>query len=77
MPLGILGRYLPVPECPMPTVHVTEVYDALLHGKQGGYPADIRILYIVGCNLLNQFPNLRKGFRPCKRSPSSWSTNSF
>jgi len=69
MPLGILGRYLPVPECPMPTVHVTEVYDALLHGKQGGYPSDIRILYIVGCNLLNQFPNLRKGLQALQKVP--------
>jgi anaerobic dimethyl sulfoxide reductase subunit A len=61
IPLGRLGGTLPVPESPTPVVHVTEIYDALLKGKAGGYPSDIKLLYIVGCNLLDQFLNTNKG----------------
>jgi anaerobic dimethyl sulfoxide reductase subunit A len=63
MNLGALSALLPVPEKENPAVHVTEIYEALLKGQAGGYPADIRVLYIVGCNLLNQFLNVNKGIR--------------
>ena len=61
LPMGALGQTLPVPDAPMPLVHGTELFDALLKGKEGGYPSDIRLLYIVGSNVLNQFPNTNKG----------------
>jgi len=61
MPFGVLEKSFPVPEMTIPLVHVTEIYDALLKGKKGGYPSDIKLLYIVGCNLLNSFLNLNKG----------------
>jgi anaerobic dimethyl sulfoxide reductase subunit A len=61
MPLGVLAKSLPVPKIDHPAVHVTEIYDALIEGKPGGFPSDIKLLYIVGCNLLNQFMNTNKG----------------
>lgn len=69
IPLGILARFLPLPDCPMPSVHASEIYDALIRGKAGGYPADIQLLYIVGCNLINQFLNLNKGLQALQRVP--------
>ena len=66
MPLGFLQKSFPVPESSTPSLHVTEVYDALIRGKTGGYPSDVRLLYIVGSNLLNQFLNTNKGVEALK-----------
>lgn len=63
MDLGDLAASLPVPEKENPKVHVTKIYDTLLMGRSGGYPADIKLLYVVGCNMLNQFLNINKGTR--------------
>jgi anaerobic dimethyl sulfoxide reductase subunit A len=64
--LGALVTSFDVPERPNPQIHVSEIYDALLTGKSGGYPADIKLVYIVGSNLLNQFLNVNKGIRALK-----------
>lgn len=61
IPLGYLGKALPVPESLTHYVHTTNVYDALLKGTSGGYPSDIKLLYILGSNILNQFLNTNKG----------------
>jgi len=47
-------------------VHTSLVWDAILKGKAGGYPADIKMLFIVNTNRLNQYPNLRKGIKALK-----------
>jgi anaerobic dimethyl sulfoxide reductase subunit A len=67
MALGILAKSLPVPKACMPAVHVTDVYNVLTQGKSGGYPSDIKLLYILGCNLLNQFLNTNKGVAALRR----------
>ncbi len=61
IPLGYLGKTLPVAGDIHPKVHVSDVFSALLHGRSGGYPSDIKLLYLMGCNLLTQFPNINKG----------------
>jgi anaerobic dimethyl sulfoxide reductase subunit A len=66
MELGGLAETLPVPAADNPAVHVSEIYDAFLEGKAGGFPADIKLLYVVGCNLLNQFLNINKGIKALK-----------
>jgi anaerobic dimethyl sulfoxide reductase subunit A len=65
-PLGNLGKSLPVPGRQNPLVPVTSIYDALLSGKAGGYPSDIKLLYILGANLLNQLLNINKGIAALK-----------
>ena len=66
IPLGYLGKTFSAPDGPFPTVHITKVFDALLRGKSGGYPSDIKLLYIVGCNMLTQFLNANKGVAALK-----------
>jgi anaerobic dimethyl sulfoxide reductase subunit A len=66
MNLGNLAKTLPVPPKDNPSVHVSDIYDALLEGKSGGHPTDFKMLYIVGSNLLNQFQNINKGVKALK-----------
>jgi len=67
VPMGFLKEVLPVPGDLTPTVHVSDIYKALIEGKPGGYPCDVKLLYIVGCNLLNQFLNVNKGIEALKK----------
>ncbi len=66
LPLGSLRKSFPIPERANPTVHMSKVFDALIHGKSGRYPSDIKLLYVVGSNFLNQFSNTNKGVAALK-----------
>lgn len=63
MELGALANPFRIPCQRNPKIHMTQIYDALQQGKSGGFEADIKLVYIVGCNLLNQFQNVNKGVR--------------
>ncbi|MFX1502200.1 MAG: molybdopterin-dependent oxidoreductase [Promethearchaeota archaeon] len=47
-------------------IHYNDYYNAILKGKKGGYPADLKMAYIVGTNRLNQFANVNKGIKALK-----------
>ncbi len=66
MDLGYVTESFPVPPVRNPAVHVTDIYSAILNGKSGGFPSDIKLVYILGCNLLNQFLNVNKGIQALK-----------
>ena len=42
-------------------IHQLDVYDAILRGKAGGYPADPKLAYVVATNFLNSHPDVNKG----------------
>ena len=48
-------------------IHFAEVADALLKGKNGGYPSDIKMLMIMHTNPVNQYPNLNKMVQALKQ----------
>ena len=41
-------------------LHISRLADALLRGREGGYPADYKLLYVTNSNPVNQLPNTRK-----------------
>jgi len=45
------------------SVPLCRTWDAILEGKAGGYPADIKLSYIVCANPITQTPNTNKGIR--------------
>jgi len=44
-----------------------KLYDAILQGKAGGYPSDIKMVWVNCGNTLNQFPNTNKGVKAFKQ----------
>ncbi len=59
--MGSIEETLPIPETRHHEMHFAELYDALLNPKPDNTHPECRLLYIVGCNLLNQNLNLNKG----------------
>ncbi len=61
---------LPIPPDPNPAARVP-VYvwaDLILRGKAGGYPSDIKMIYMVGGNLLNQGANVHKNIEAFRQA---------
>ncbi len=48
------------------SVHFNKWADAILEGRAGGYPSDIRMVYSVAGNTANQLANVRKADRALK-----------
>jgi len=67
VPMGYLKKGFPAPGDLGPKIHIGDIYKALIEGKSGGYPSDLKLLYVVGCNLLNQFLNVNKGVEALKK----------
>jgi anaerobic dimethyl sulfoxide reductase subunit A len=67
VPMGYLKKGFPAPSDLGPKIHIGDMYKAMLNGKSGGYPSDLKLLYVVGCNLLNQFLNVNKGVMALKK----------
>ncbi len=42
-------------------IHGSKVFDAMLKGKSGGYPADLKMAYVVASNYINQHCNTQLG----------------
>ena len=55
-----VGRLEAPPISPQPTVPVVRWPDAILEGRAGGYPSDVRALYNLGANPVNQGADIRK-----------------
>jgi anaerobic dimethyl sulfoxide reductase subunit A len=54
-----------------PVVPVYRWPDAVLDGKEGGFPSDIRLLYFIGCNYLVQGSDVRKNIRALEKAEFS------
>lgn len=48
---------------PQPSIPILRWPDAVLEGKAGGYPTDIRAIYATGANYLNQGSHIRKSIQ--------------
>lgn len=48
-------------------MHSNRIWDAILEGKAGGYPADIKMAVFCGSNALNQWCNTNKGVAAMKK----------
>lgn len=47
-------------------IHTNKIFDAMLVGKAGGYPADIKAAWFAGGNIMTQRGNVNKGDRALK-----------
>jgi len=64
---GLISRKMPgnLPEGARqrPAIHITKVWDAVLKGREGGYAADAKMVYITNGNPVNQFMNTNKAVK--------------
>ena len=47
-------------------IHTNKIFDAILEGTAGGYPADIKMIWFIANNLMNQRGNTNKAARALK-----------
>ncbi|MFC2017447.1 molybdopterin-dependent oxidoreductase, partial [Chloroflexota bacterium] len=47
-------------------IHCCELWDAAIEGKAGGYPADLKLAYIMG-NCLSSLPNTNRGVEALRK----------
>jgi len=47
--------------------HTNKIFDAILKGKEGGYPFDVKFAYFVNNNFLNQVGNVNKSVKALKK----------
>jgi anaerobic dimethyl sulfoxide reductase subunit A len=47
-------------------IHINKIFDAILTGKGGGYPTDIKMAWFLGNNFVNQLGNTNKGVKALK-----------
>jgi len=57
--MGSFEESSTVPRVRHHKIHLARLYDALLDPRSEGKHPVCKLLYIVGCNLLNQNPNYR------------------
>jgi anaerobic dimethyl sulfoxide reductase subunit A len=48
-------------------VHINKIFDAILKGKEGGYPSDIKMMWSMCNNFLNQTGNSNKAAEALKK----------
>jgi len=48
-------------------IHFSDVADAIIKGKAGGFPADIKMLMVMQANVINQYPNSNKMAKAFKK----------
>ena len=48
-------------------IHPTKIWDAMLRGKAGGYSSDIKMLYIIGGDGVNQVVNTNRAVEAIKK----------
>jgi len=48
-------------------IHINKLFDAILKGKTGGYPADIKMMWSMCNNYINQTGNSNKAHRALKK----------
>ncbi|MCP4625402.1 MAG: molybdopterin-dependent oxidoreductase [bacterium] len=58
---------LDIRERVMKRVHVNKIFDAIIEGKKGGYPTDIRMMWSMCNNYLNQTGNSNKADKALKK----------
>lgn len=63
---GAMPGNLPEGASPKRGIHITKVWDAILHGRKGGYATDFKLLYITNGNPVNQFLNTNKAVKAMK-----------